>query len=193
MKKLITTILCFVGIASAFATQDQFRTELKGKKRDSTQAAIIRKQDSIIVISTNISTLSINKEKNKVAIDSLTKKKEIMSAQINELKKVNTTVQNDEEQSNTLSISILIFGAVLIALILAFGSRNKSSDNDSFHTYKLVGIMFIGTVSVFLIPAGFNTTQITPIVGLLGTLAGYLVGSSNQTNVATKPKVPSEN
>ncbi|WDF56089.1 hypothetical protein [Mucilaginibacter sp. KACC 22063] len=51
--------------------------------------------------------------------------------------------------------------------------------------------MFIGTVSVFLIPAGFDNAQITPVVGLLGTLAGYLAGSNhsaNTGNTTTQPK-----
>lgn len=96
----------------------------------------------------------------------------------------NTVCCNDDTQSNILSIAILLFGLIIMLAILIF--QKKKAPETNYHPFKLIGLMFIGTVSVFLIPAGFSNNQITPIIGLLGTLAGYLVGSSN--NAANQPK-----
>jgi hypothetical protein len=82
-------------------------------------------------------------------------------------------------QQDKLSIAILIFGLLIASTILVFQMKERKGIN--YMTFKLLGVIFIGTVSVFLIPAGFDNNQITPIVGLLGTLAGYLIGTSKST------------
>ena len=91
--------------------------------------------------------------------------------------KDNGDQDSNESQSNFLSLAILIFGGVMIIAILFFKPNTEIISN--LNPLKLVGIMFIGVITVFLIPAGFSNNQITPIIGLLGTLAGYLVGSTS--------------
>ena len=187
MKSIFITLLFSFFLSQVFGRQDQVRVEIKNKqKKDSVEQAIINKQATALKITSQIDSLSKAGIKGKV-IDSLQSQKSILLTQVSELKKVTPTPEPDEVQSNTLSIATLVFGLILMVLVLIFKGTN---DSDYLHTYKLIGIIFIGTVSVFLIPAGFDNTQITPIVGLLGTLAGYLVGSSTQNNNNQKPTAP---
>lgn len=92
-------------------------------------------------------------------------------------------------QSQTLSFLILGFGLIAALMILGFYSKilNRMSDK----VMKLVALIIIASLSVFLIVAGFSNEQITPVVGLLGTLTGYVIsksdGSQNQN-----PPPPSE-
>ena len=41
---------------------------------------------------------------------------------------------------------------------------------------RTFGILVIIFAAVFLVIAGYSDTQITPVIGLLGTIAGYLLG-----------------
>ena len=100
-----------------------------------------------------------------------------------------------KDKSTLLAGLTLLFGLIVIIAILLF-QKNKAPETN-YHPFKLIGLMFVGTISVFLIPSGFSNQQITPIIGLLGTLAGYLVGSSNNNQqinsnstsaITTQPK-----
>jgi len=72
-----------------------------------------------------------------------------------------------------LSIIILVFGLILVGLeIFLIKSRKISSDD----TIKFIIITLIITSTLFLITAGYSNDQIAPAVGLLGTIAGYLLG-----------------
>jgi hypothetical protein len=53
---------------------------------------------------------------------------------------------------------------------------------------RLFGMLTIIVMAVFLIVAGYNTEQVAPVVGLLGTLAGYLVGRSASSEIAERSK-----
>jgi len=181
MKTNLFALVLFLVCCSSLlanANQDQKRVKVQTSHlKDSVNAAIIQKQDSMIRLNDQIASLAKNKApENK--IDSVTNKKNILETQIHDLEKINIPTGEEDVQSTTLSISTLVFGVVLILFVFLF--RNKTNTNDAYYTYKLIGIVFIGTVSVFLIPAGFDNAQITPVVGLLGTLAGYLAGTSHQ-------------
>ena len=74
-----------------------------------------------------------------------------------------------------LSLLILSFGIVLILLIILakkIGGIEISSDQ----FLRLVSIILIIISSLLIISSGFNDKQISSVVGLLGTLAGYLLG-----------------
>ena len=51
--------------------------------------------------------------------------------------------------------------------------RNKSSSNLE---WKRILITLIIISTLFLITAGYSNDQIAPAIGLLGTIAGYLLG-----------------
>jgi hypothetical protein len=48
-------------------------------------------------------------------------------------------------------------------------------DDDQLRRARF-GTILIITTSVFLVVAGYSSNQIAPVTGLLGTLAGYLLG-----------------
>jgi hypothetical protein len=73
-----------------------------------------------------------------------------------------------------LSSGVLVFGAVLVALELLY--LKSRSEWDATWTMKIVGLTLVLTTGMFLITAGFSQNQTAPMMGLLGTVAGYLLG-----------------
>jgi len=80
-----------------------------------------------------------------------------------------------------LSISILIFGTIIIGGAIIVMARLKKGWGPN--AIQLVGIILIIVSSIFLITAGYSEKQITPVIGLLGTIAGYLLGRTNQSSI----------
>lgn len=73
----------------------------------------------------------------------------------------------------TLSVTVLVFGLIIILLEIFLIKSKKISSED---TIKFIIITLIITSTLFLITAGYSNDQIAPAVGLLGTIAGYLLG-----------------
>jgi hypothetical protein len=72
-----------------------------------------------------------------------------------------------------LSIAVLAFGlAVVIGQIYLFQQREESVSEAM--KYLSVTVIIIG--GLFLVTAGYGNDQIAPIIGLMGTIAGYLMG-----------------
>ncbi len=69
--------------------------------------------------------------------------------------------------------SVLAFGLLLVAVQAFLALRGKLSD---VAVFKLMGLTIIVTVGTFVIPAGFSDRQMSPLMGLLGAVAGYLLG-----------------
>lgn len=78
----------------------------------------------------------------------------------------------------SLSLIVLIFG-LLIIIIEVFLIKNKSVNSGDI--IKFVVVTLIITSTLFLITAGYSNDQIAPAMGLLGTIAGYLLGRNNPT------------
>ena len=87
----------------------------------------------------------------------------------------------------TLSISVLLFG-VLVFFLEAYLIKIKKIDHE--HVMKIVLITLIVIGTLFLITAGYNNNQIAPATGLLGTIAGYLLG---KTTAPERPSAADEN
>ena len=81
------------------------------------------------------------------------------------------------QDAMTISASVLVFGCFIMLLCTILLYRGTTSHD----ILKLFGTMIIVISAVFLVVAGYSDTQITPIVGLLGTIAGYLLGSKDTT------------
>lgn len=82
--------------------------------------------------------------------------------------------------STTLGIAVLSFGLIIILMIgLVLLKRQRGFGN---MTVKLIGLTIIITASIFLIVTGYSENQIAPVIGLLGTIAGYLLGSSDKSS-----------
>ena len=87
------------------------------------------------------------------------------------------------QSAMTISAAVLLFG--LLVLILAARYMSKASDSH----IRLFATMLIVVMAVFLIVAGYSDTQIAPAFGLLGTIAGYLLGKDASTKSSeSKPK-----
>ena len=95
-----------------------------------------------------------------------------------------TTSPKEEAKSSThlaawtpelvcrLSLGIGGFAILSFALV-AFLIWQKKNAEQILRTFGILVIIF---AAVFLVVAGYSDTQITPVIGLLGTIAGYLLG-----------------
>ena len=85
-----------------------------------------------------------------------------------------------QQISLPLSISVLVFGFLIIFLIfLLLWKRNQGI---GIMTMKIFGLVIIITACIFLIVAGFSKDQITPVIGLFGIIAGYLLGANEKSD-----------
>ncbi|MEM6396983.1 MAG: hypothetical protein AAF741_11610 [Bacteroidota bacterium] len=80
------------------------------------------------------------------------------------------------------SIAVLVFGfAIVAALIWVIVKRMEIKQNsDLTEALKLPVVVTIIVAGVFLVTAGYGNQQIAPIVGLMGTIAGYLMGRNGK-------------
>lgn len=73
----------------------------------------------------------------------------------------------------SLSLAVLGFGLIILCIeIFLIRSRQISPED----TIKFFVITIIIISTLFLITAGYSNDQIAPATGLLGTIAGYLLG-----------------
>lgn len=86
---------------------------------------------------------------------------------------------------------------VLTFLLLAFGAgiiyleyllvRNRLADKiDDLAKFFVVTLIIIGTL--VLVAAGYSSDQIAPVIGLFGTVAGYLLGRNSQSPTPPAPE-----
>lgn len=73
------------------------------------------------------------------------------------------------------AFAVLVFG-MLILLVATHLVRLKLLSGAD--TLRLVALVLIVTGTLFLVTAGYSAAQIAPALGLLGTIAGYLLGRS---------------
>ena len=73
-----------------------------------------------------------------------------------------------------LSLGILAFGGVLVTFQMSVMIVQRRYWDDQ--SLKIVGLTIIVTAGLMLISAGYSQDQAAPMMGLLGTVAGYLLG-----------------
>jgi len=78
-----------------------------------------------------------------------------------------------------LSLIILAFGFIVL-LAEFFLLRSVSCNAEQL--LRIFGITLIVMGSLLIIPAGFNAEAIAPAMGLLGTIAGYLLSQRSGTS-----------
>ncbi len=73
----------------------------------------------------------------------------------------------------TMCSVVLVFGLLvtIIAATLLFKGKSHGA------VLRVFGTILILVLSAFLVIAGYDDRQIAPVLGLLGTVAGYLLGS----------------
>jgi hypothetical protein len=67
--------------------------------------------------------------------------------------------------------SIACFGITMVALVAWLGYKRI------LHPSKLIALGLIVTSALLLIVLGYTDEQMSPVIGLLGTIAGYMLGS----------------
>ncbi|MBD5803568.1 hypothetical protein AZOA_30090 [Azoarcus sp. Aa7] len=80
------------------------------------------------------------------------------------------------QNAMTMSAVVLIFG--IVVLVLCAGLM-RSSRPSSEAILRVFGTVLIITGALFLVVAGYTDQQVAPVMGLLGTLAGYLLGKGS--------------
>jgi len=75
-----------------------------------------------------------------------------------------------------LSLAVLIFCLAIILFEIHLIKTRQISPNGAI---RFVTVTLIISGSLFLITAGFGNNQIAPAFGLLGTIAGYLLGKGS--------------
>lgn len=79
-----------------------------------------------------------------------------------------------------LSFAVLVFGAFVLGLqtYLIIKAKVNWTANTIL---RFNGLTLVVTAGVLLVTAGYSNQQMTPMIGLLGTIAGYLLGSADNT------------
>lgn len=85
----------------------------------------------------------------------------------------------------TMSAAVLVFGLVVIVLATYLIRLGKSSEA----VLRIFGTILIIVIAVFLVVAGYSDTQIAPVMGLLGTIAGYLLGKESKEKPSSQSNV----
>ncbi len=75
-----------------------------------------------------------------------------------------------------LSFSVLVFGAMVFALQTWLIVRMPLNWTPNA-ILRFNGLSLIITGAILLVTAGYSNEQMTPVIGLLGAIAGYLLGS----------------
>ena len=81
------------------------------------------------------------------------------------------SIMDDVDLRN--SVLAFTFGLIVMLLIL-FRVRSKEMEADDF--FRLVILSLVIIAAIFLIAVGYSSQQLAPAFGLLGTIAGYLLG-----------------
>ena len=79
------------------------------------------------------------------------------------------------QNAMTMSSAVLIFGIAVI-IICAWLMRVTRPSAEAI--LRVFGTVLIITGALFLVVAGYTDKQMAPVMGLLGTLAGYLLGKT---------------
>lgn len=82
----------------------------------------------------------------------------------------------------TMSSVVLLFGLLVIFLATYLIRVGKNTEA----VLRIFGTILIIMVSVFLVVAGYTDTQIAPVMGLLGTIVGYLLGKETRENATSQ-------
>lgn len=80
------------------------------------------------------------------------------------------------DDAMTISTVVLGFGA-LVLILAVFLLRKTEVSAES--VLRVFGTILIIVCSIFLVVAGYTDQQMGPVMGLLGTIAGYLLGKGN--------------
>lgn len=85
-----------------------------------------------------------------------------------------------------IAVSVMVFGLLILLSCYVLG-KTKTFDGDQL--IRLVCLIIIVTGTLVLVATGYDATQIAPALGILGTIAGYMLGkSANSTSDKNEEK-----
>lgn len=91
---------------------------------------------------------------------------------------------NSSAYDDSLLLSYVVVGfGVFILLCITYLIRNGKQPDTLLRPFGTI-LVVIG--AVFLIVAGYSEKQIAPVIGLLGTIAGYILGKDSRGNPETR-------
>ena len=82
-----------------------------------------------------------------------------------------------------LSIFLLAFGCIVIAAQLFYLKRGGADGSPAVSPETVVRLTIVSMIivgSLVLISSGYSSVQIGPVMGLFGTVAGYLIGKHDR-------------
>jgi hypothetical protein len=88
-------------------------------------------------------------------------------------------------QELILSLCVLVFGTFVVFIEYRLLSRTKSRADEVLRTLT---VTLIVVVSLALVSSGYGKDQITPVLGLFGTILGYLLGANASSQGAASSK-----
>jgi hydrogenase/urease accessory protein HupE len=77
-----------------------------------------------------------------------------------------------------LTLVIFVFG---IAALVVFYLLLKAERSTPF-TLRLYVVMLIVFGTLLVVSSGYSSEELTPVVGLFGTIAGYLMGRAERSD-----------
>lgn len=89
-----------------------------------------------------------------------------------------STASQIRQDAFILSLSTLVFGLILCLAEIFVIFRKKEVQWDQ-STIRVLGLTMIIVFGSFLITAGYSEYQIASMMGLLGTVAGYLLAKTD--------------
>jgi hypothetical protein len=116
------------------------------------------------------------------ALDELEAQAEAQKADVAKLKATVQSISTPQKHewwsvNEAMTISSVVLGFGLIALLVAAYLIRRESDSQVI--LRTLATILIVTFAIFLIVAGYSDQQIAPAMGLLGTIAGYLLGKES--------------
>lgn len=78
-----------------------------------------------------------------------------------------------------LAIGVLGFSGVALIMATALLWRSGAPPHQVLRVFGVISILGF---SALLLVVGYNNEQLTPIVGLFGAIAGYLLGKDSRAN-----------
>jgi hypothetical protein len=85
-----------------------------------------------------------------------------------------------------LTVAILTFGASVLGMMSYLVIKNRNTGQ----ILRLFTVPLVIVASVFLVVTGYSNDQITPVVGLLGTIVGYILGANSNRSEPAPTKEP---
>ncbi|MFM5841483.1 hypothetical protein [Aeromonas sanarellii] len=121
---------------------------------------------------------SINQLKSEInALNS-----EVKQSAVNALENTDALHSSAYDDSLLLSLVVVGFGVFILFCITYLIRNDKKPDT----LLRPFGTILIVIGAIFLIVAGYSEKQIAPVIGLLGTIAGYILGKDSRGNSETK-------